>query len=150
MKVYLLILLFLCFVVVGVIVYLRYYFKFKLFKDMVFLCKSLKNNISFNKNNISKILSEKIDKVSYVTRYILNNQKTSKLILVGLNDVEQVYEFFDSLGSGDVTFEISNIDYYEKAFEEKRLVSTDRLNKEGKMYLKLIIGIGLALCIILI
>ena len=66
-------------------------------------------------------------------------------------EVSHVVKKYDNRNVvNDVSFEVNNITYYEKEFEEKKLIYKESLNKEGKMYLKLIITIGLAVCIILI
>jgi hypothetical protein len=150
MKFVLIIILLILFVIVALIVYSIYLIRYKLFKDMVFICKSLKNNISFNKNEIAKILGGCTEKISLCSRYLLRNRNVNKILFVNNSDKNLIDEFFESIGNGDVDYEINNISYYESNFEEMRIESYEKLSKDGKMYLKLIIGIGLAVCIILI
>jgi hypothetical protein len=150
MKIVLLCLFFVLIILIAICVYYRYYIRSILFKDIVYLCKSLKNNISFNKNQIKKILNDSMSKVSVHTKYIFKQGIGCRKILINKGDYVLIKDFFESIGKGDVTFEINNINYYENNFEELRDTSKDRLEKEGKMYLKLIIGVGLAICIILI
>ena len=150
MKMIFIILFFIVFVILAIFIYYRYYFRYMLFKDMVYFTKNLKNNISFNKNNISDIIRVAENNFSNFTRYIINSKKENKFLWLKSQDINLVNEFLVSVGKGDVSFEVNNINYYESIFEENRNYSKDLLEKEGKLYLKLIIGIGLAVCIILI
>jgi len=150
MKFYFLILLFVLFVIVAIIVYFKYYLRYVLFKDMVYVSKTLKNNISFNKNQVKQILSDALKNVSMFTRYFISCDRGNKFVLISKIDRGMLNEFFSSIGKGDVSFELNNIAYYENNFEELKTESYEKLNKDGKMYLKLIIGVGLAFCILLI
>ena len=150
MKIFLLIVVFLVFVFFAICVYLRYYYRFTVFKDMVYICKYLKNNITFNKTTIDELLHSVGKKISFVTKSLINGFGNKKSNYLSNEDCLDVDRFIGSLGKGDVSFEINNISYYEKEFEEKKKLYKESLNKEGKMYLKLIIVIGIAICIILI
>ena len=59
-------------------------------------------------------------------------------------------KFFQSLGYGDVDYEISNIRYYSNYFKETKDVAYDDLRKKGLTYLKVNIAMGIALSIIFI
>ena len=83
------------------------------------------------------------------SRALLEN-RNSNLIIYKKDDVSNARKFLSSLGKGDVNYEISNINYYENIFEELRKSSKELLEKDGVMYIKLMIGIGLAVCILLI
>lgn len=151
MKLYLLILLFVIFVIVAFLVYLKYYCRYVVFKDMVYICKSLKNNISFNKNTIANLLENAKTHISTISKNIINQiRSVKKCSFITKDDVVDIENFIKSLGRGDVQYEINNINYYENEFIEKKNLTKELLNRDGKMYLKLIIGIGLAVCIILI
>ena len=150
MKFCLLFVLFLLFVVLAIGVYLKYYYRYIVFKDMVYLCKSLKNNISFNKNTIEMLLKSASKKISNFTKNLICGNMSKKSICLTGEDVLEINGFIGSLGKGNVDYEINNISYYENEFEDKKQSSKNDLDKDGKMYLKLIIGIGLAICIILI
>ena len=150
MKIFFLIILFLVFVVVAIYVYLRYYYRFVVFKDMVYISKYLKNNISFNKNTIDQLLQAVDKKISWLTKGLIFKNSNKKSTALSNEDVLDIEKFVESLGKGDVGFEINNITYYEKEFEDKKILYKDALNKDGKMYLKLIIVVGIAVCIILI
>ena len=149
MKIFLLFAVFIIFVVIAILVYLRYYYRFVVFKDMVYIAKFLKNNISFNKSTIGELLQSVGKKIAATSKNIINNG-CNKSSYLSNEDCLDIDRFINSLGKGDVSFEVNNITYYEKEFEEKKLLYKEKLNKEGKMYLKLIITIGLAVCIILI
>ena len=150
MKVFFLIVLFSIFLVVAICVYLRYYYRFVVFRDMVYISKYLKNNIAFNKNTIDQLLQGVDKKISGVTKSLIYSNLNTKTTYLSNEDVLDIEKFIGSLGNGDVGFEINNICYYEKEFEDKKIVYKDALNKDGKMYLKLIIVVGIAVCIILI
>ena len=150
MRIFLLSIVFLIFVFFAITVYLRYYYRFIIFRDMVYICKYLKNNITFNKDTIEELLASIGTKISGVTKTLIHNYDSNKSPYISNEDYLDIVRFIGSLGKGDVSFEINNITYYEKEFEDKKITHKERLNKDGKMYLKLLIGIGLAVCIILV
>lgn len=151
MKLIFLIVLLILFVVLAILVYLKYYYKHIVYKDMVYLCKMLKNNISFNKNTIDELLSTAEKRVSSLTKNILYDKLSNRKSYILTKEELLVFEgFIKSLGRGDVSYEINNINYYEGEFLDKKTTTKELLDKDGKMYLKLIIGVGLAIFIILI
>ena len=150
MKFYLLILLFVFFVIVAISVYFKYYLRYVLFKDLVYICKYFKNNISFNKNNIHQLKCDVSKHISLYSRQIIFSENRNHHLFIHKRDSNIINEFFSSMGRGDVDFELNNLNYYENNFFETKSNSYEKLNTDGKMYLKLIIGLGLAVCIILI
>ena len=151
MKLIFLIVLLISFVVLAILVYLKYYYKHIVYKDMVYLCKMLKNNISFNKNTIDELLSTAEKRVSSLTKNILYDKLSNRKSYILTKEELLVFDgFIKSLGRGDVSYEINNINYYEGEFLDKKTTTKELLDKDGKMYLKLIIGVGLAIFIILI
>lgn len=150
MKLFLLIMLFALFVVIAIFVYLFYLFKSKLFVDLNYVCKYLKNNISFNKNNLEYLLTNCFQEINPTSRHILKNTSSpfSKLILADKKVI--INDFYKSLGKGDVDFEINNLNYYLKLFDEEKEKSKEDIKQKGLLYFKLIIGIGLIVCILLI
>lgn len=149
MKFYLLLIIFLFFVLVGIYLYCRYYFRYLLFKDLTFICKYLKNNISFKKDNVDTLIKNASDSISIVGKMLLKNPKNNNLI-IKKQDIVLVKDFINSLGKGDVSYEINNLNYYESNFDENRQVTKELFEKNGYMYIKLMIGLGLAICIMLI
>ena len=149
MKLYLIIILFSIFVLIAVAFYVFYLMRYRLYKDLCFICGKLSTNINFNKKTIGDILSETYSKVSFLTKcFIINNEIYNKLL--PKDRVKFIKEFFSSLGQGDVDFELSNISYFETEFTSLTSEAKEELQKKGSMYLKLIIGLGLIICIILI
>lgn len=148
MKFFLMILLFCLFILVAICTYLYFLFRKKLFADMVYIGKYLKNNITFNKKNVNELLSNSFENVSQSSKFIIKNHaRVGKFFYKGgdiLND------FFGSLGHGDVGFECNNLDYYLKIFDENLQKSSLEMKSKALLYFKLIIGLGLAVCIILI
>ena len=149
MKIFLIILLFVAFVLFAIFVYYKYLVRYRLHRDCEYICKNLKNNISFNKDNISNILLSFADNISSLSRNLLLKKQASQ-IFVNKNDLNLINQFLSSLGKGDVSYEINNINYYENIFSELKNSSYSQLKTNATMYLKLIIGIGLAVVIILI
>ena len=151
MKLFLLIVLLVLFIILGVFVYLKFYYRHIVYKDMVYLCKMLKNNITFNKNTIDKLLETASKNISHFSKTMLQpNLVEKKSYVLSKDEVVVIDGFIKSLGLGDVKYEINNLSYYENEFNEKKVLTKELLNKDGKMYLKLIIGVGLAIFIILI
>lgn len=149
MKLFLLILVFACFVFVGIYIYFRYYYRFVLYKDLIFLCKNLKNNITFNKNQINSILNLALRNVSKMSKNLIVTGKDN-FMLFSKDDIKNVNDFSSSLGKGDVDFEINNITYFENNFLELKDVAKEKLDKNGIVYLKLCIFVGLAFFIMLL
>lgn len=149
-KLFLIIVLFCLFITAGAVVYLYYLYRYKLYKDLVYISKYLNNNISFNKNEIDLILTNAFVNISQSSKFLLRNYNNTFTRFLCKNDGVCIAEFFQSLGRGDVAFEINNLKYYEKMFMELEDKSKELFNKNGLMYFKLIIGIGLIVCIILI
>ena len=146
MKFFLLLVLFGLFVLISICVYLYYLYRYKLFSDLVYISKNLKNNISYNKDDINTILSKSFENINYTSKLIIKNYNK----VLSKNDRKLLNDFFESLGKGDVSFEMNNLSYYENNFIDLENKSKDSLNKKGVMYFKLIIGIGLIICVLLI
>ncbi len=149
MKFYLNIAIFVLVVLIAIGVYIYYLVRYRLYNDMVFICKSLKNDITFNKNDIESILSKCRDNISFTT-YFLISKNSQGVRLFSKKDANLVTEFVTSLGRGDVNFEVNNINYYENIFASSLACSKDELSKKGLTYFKLIVAIGLIICIVLI
>lgn len=150
MKLYLLVILFACFVLVAIFVYFYFSIRYRLYKDLVFMCKYFKNNISFNKNDVKTIMDSCMEKISLTSRNILNSNTDKLNKYIKSDDRKNIVDFIHSLGKGDVDFEINNLSYYESIFESCEIESKQNLEKNGIMYFKLIIAVGLIVCILLI
>lgn len=150
MKFYLIIVVFAIFVLLGVFIYFRYYFRHQLYKDLCYICKHLKNNITFKKDKLDVLLNDAYSNISTSSRNLLTNIKGNTSLIYKKDDVVVTQKFISSLGKGNVDYEMNNLNYYENNFEESRKVAKENLNKNGTMYIKLMIGIGLAVCIMLL
>ena len=150
MKMFFLIIIFSFFVFLAILVYLKYYYRYLLYKDLVYLCKSFKNNIAFNKNTIDELMKNSEKNISTFTKRVISGRNEQKSCVISKEDYVTIDAFLKSLGVGDIKYEINNIAYYENEFNDKKVFSKELLSKDGKMYLKLIIGIGVAIFIILI
>lgn len=150
MKIFLIVFIFLIFLSIGVWIYCKYYYRHQLFKDLCYVCSHLKNNITFRKDKISIILNESYSNISSNSKKLFLNISKSSNFIFKNEDIELVRKFMNSLGKGDVDYEINNLNYYENNFNELRVNYHELLKKNGTMYIKLMIGIGLAVCVILI
>ena len=148
MKVILIVFIMLMFISLAIFVYYRYLVRYRLFKDSEYIARFIKNNINFNKNNVNNLILSACSNVSNITRNIFCSDSSS--IMIKKNDIEFIRQFINSLGKGDVDYEINNIKYYETVFNEYKNTAHEHLKNNGLMYLKLIIGIGLAVVIIII
>ena len=146
MKFFLLIIIFSCFIFVASYIFFLYNVRFKFYKDCIFICENLKNNISFNKNIISDIISNCYSKLSNTTKFVLKNIEKNNIKILRNNDSELFNRFLISLGKGDVDYEINNINYYQLLFNDEMNTSKEELIKKGLTYFKLII----ALCVVVI
>lgn len=149
MKLFLLLLMIVVFILIGVCVYKFYSIRHSLYVDMVYICKSLKNNISFSKDNIKEILNSNLINLKFTTRKILNSLDSSNIFLKN-DDRDIIDKFFSSLGKGNVDYEINNITYHENNFENLKEQALFDLKNKGLLYMKLIIILGLVFFILLI
>ena len=150
MRIYLFILVFVVFLLIGVFIYCKYYFRYQLYKDLTFVCKYVKNNISFRKDKVNILLNDACSGISYFSKHLILNTNINILIIYKKQDIDNVNKFVKSIGVGDIDYELNNLQYYENVFDDTRVVARDLLNKNGIMYIKLMIGIGLAIGIMLI
>jgi len=150
MKFVLLVMLFVCFVLIAVAVYFFYYIRYLIFKDLYYISGYIKNNIVFNKNSISDILSTCKDNVSLYTRLYISKKNIKYFKMMNNNDKKNIDMFFDSLGKGNVDYEINNLNYYENVFNNFIINSKENVNSKGIVYLKLVILFGVIVVILLI
>lgn len=150
MKLFLIIILLALFVLVGIVIYLYYLYRDKLYSDLIYIDKYLKNNISFNKDNINILLSNSFDSISPTSKFLIKNHNNIFSKILSKNDNGIITDFFESLGKGDINYEINNLSYYEDIFMSHQKITHEEIKSKGLLYLKLIIGIGLIVCIIII
>lgn len=149
MKIYLLIILFILILLFAIFVYFYYKERVIIYKDLKYICGLLSRNIKFKKSSIDDIMDLAFSKVSFITRYILKNNNYINMVL-GKESSEVVHKFFESLGQGDVGYELSNIEYFTSEFDAFEVSAKEDLQKKGIVYFKLIIGFGLMAFIILL
>lgn len=149
MKIVLIVAILIICILLAVMVYLKYYYSWLFYKDMSFVCKELKNHIAFSKEGLSKLLSLCFSDVHFITKQMYTKDKKVKFFNFNRESVH-LDRFINSLGQGDVDFELSNITYYENVFDRCVEGCEDKLNKEGKLYPKLIVSIGIVVCILLL
>lgn len=148
MKVFLLILIFAFFIIFAFYIYSKYLLRVQVFEDMIYLTKYFRNSISYMKDDLNILLNNSYPNLHSVTRKYLVDKNNNKSFL-NIGDRELINKYFDSLGHGDVCFEVNNLCYYENIFLER--LNFHRENKKnGSLYLKLIIGLGVLVVIILI
>ena len=150
MKILLIFLIMIAFVFFALFVYLYYFIRVKLYKDLIFVCEYIKNNISFNKDTLDKLFSNCIKDLSYTTKFILHNYQNSDMKLIKKSDKENIYKFISSLGVGDVDYENKNLDYFKTFFVSLENVASDEFKKKGLVYFKLIILLGIALTVLIL
>lgn len=148
MRLFLIFLLVLLFSLLGVIVYAFYLYRYKLYSDLIYICKNLKNKISFTKIEINNILEDCFDDISKTSKLFITKRNSVSMFLKKDNLI--VDEFFSSLGKGDVDFEMKNISYYENIFSNISKEAQEKVKSSGLMYLKLFIGFGLIIGILLL
>lgn len=148
MKFFLLIILFLFFVSFGICVYFSYSIRVKVFRDMIHISNYLQNNISFNKCELNLLINKCYEDLSDTTKNLISN-KNKFMPMMTNRDRKLINNFFCSIGKGDVRYEVENLRFYENELKERLKFHEDN-QKNGSLYLKLIIGFGLMICIILI
>lgn len=149
MRLFLIVILFVLFFLIGLFVYCYYGERVRVIKDLTNICGILSRDISFKKNTINSILKDSYKSMSFSTKCIIKNHDFAKKILTQEKS-EFVINFFESLGKGDVAYEVEKLDYYKKEFNDMYALSKEDLQKKGVLYFKLIIGVGLIICIILL
>lgn len=127
-----------------------YYIRYKIYHDVIYVCNYLKNNIVFNKNSISDILSSAYLGVGFISKIYLQSENKQKYRLFSSRDIEIFNKFFDSLGLGDIDYEISNLDYYLEIFKAREIEEKERLGSNGLAYAKLFFCLGIIIIILLL
>ena len=150
MKILLIFLIMIAFVFFALFVYLYYFIRVKLYKDLIFVCEYIINNISFNKDTLDKLFANCIKDLSYTTKFILYNYQNSDMKLIKKADKENIDKFISSLGVGDVDYENKNLDYFKTFFVSLENVASDEFKKKGLVYFKLIILLGIALTVLIL
>lgn len=149
MKLFLILIMIGLFVLIGIVIYNYFLYRNRLYKDLIYICVYLKNNISFSKNEINVLLNDCCNHIGKISNYSIKNLN-SNITFLKKDDICNIREFLDSLGKGDVDYEIKNLEYFESKFKLLESETNEKLQKNGLMYLKLIIGFGLIIGIILI
>lgn len=150
MKILLIFLIMIVFVVFALFIYLYYFIKVKLYKDLIFVCEYLKNNIAFNKETLDKLFSNCLNDLSYTTKFILHNYQNTDIKFIKKSDKENIDKFISSLGVGDVDYENKNLEYFKNFFVSVESIASDEFKKKGLVYFKLIILLGIALCVLIL
>ena len=135
---------------ISVRVYLYYSYRYKLYKDLIYICEYIKNDISFTKNDLKIIFTKCFRKISISTKYLLKNYQNNDLRLIKKIDQENIDKFFSSLGSGDIDYENKSLEYFIDYFKTFEKESYDDYRKKGLMFVKLSILLGLTICILLL
>lgn len=149
MKLCLIVLLFICFLACAIFIYFYYLERVRFFNDLIYFCGVLSRDISFKKNTIDKIIDGNIHAMGLVFKSVVKRKEFAYKAL-SRERADFVLGFFESLGKGDVGYEMDSIGYYKKEFEEMGKQSRNDLQQKGVLYFKLLIGIGLMICIILL
>jgi hypothetical protein len=68
MKIFLIVMVFLMFLIFAIFVYYKYLIKYRLYRDCEYLCQNLKNNIAFNKKEISELLKLSSENLSNLSK----------------------------------------------------------------------------------
>ena len=137
-------------VICSILIYLYYAYRHKLYKDLIFICEYIKNDISFTKNNLNIILSKCLSKLSQSTKYVLKNYQNKDSKIIKKIDKENIEKLFTSLGVGDVEYENKNLIYFKDYFQTFEKEAYDDYKKKGLMYVKLSILLGLTICILIL
>lgn len=146
MKIFFLIIFLLIFIILGMFVYSKYLFRVQIFEDMIFITKYIKNGISFLKDDLDVLLNKCYGNLHYITKKILKENKFTGVL--SNIDSDLIVNYFSFIGCGDVIYELNNLSYYENLFNEKLIYHKEN-KKNGNLYFKLIIGLGVLLIIIL-
>lgn len=150
MKLFLIVCLFIFAVCIAIIVYKIFRIRYLLFKDLSYIISQIKNNVTFNKNSIDTILSNVSRDINKSSLDILKGKSSFWSMLVTNKERHSIRQMFESLGRGDVNFEMNNLEYHKNIFDIYERSAKESFEKKAMMYFKLIIGFGLIFCIILI
>ncbi|MBR4745714.1 MAG: stage III sporulation protein AB [Clostridia bacterium] len=111
----------------------------------------LNQEITFLKSDLACIMNSHhfSDDFDCFLKEYLSNQKVT---LSFLSDEEnnQLLQFLNSLGKGDVEREVNNLSYYSVQFNDKLAKVKQDESTNGNMYFKLVSLIGVVICIMLI
>ena len=150
MKIIIIGMIFLFFLCVAIYLYLKYLVRYRFYKDMVFICGSLKNNINFNMCDIDYIFNSINESICKTTKFLFNHSQSNIFKILNNEEKRDLTNFITSIGCGDIDYENRNISYFQHLFEIKFKESKEDIKVKGSTYLKVFIAIGIIVCIVLI
>jgi len=151
-KVLLIIAIFTCCVVAGVIIKNGLLNRVKCFEQFEILLNEISSKICFLKADKSSILKDFSNDYIYAKEFVSGYLTEGKGYLNILNDNENyvINTFLNSVGKSDMDGEISNLKYYEHLIDSMKSKSKDNYNKYGMFSVKMSIILGTLIAIILI
>lgn len=159
-KLFLLITIFVCCVLIGVLFSKFFKRKRDFYLDLVSFCDSAKLNISYSRLKLSEIIDNNFQNYSndfknflneYQRNIICDKEKLKDLInFLDKSSSDEIVDFFCSIGKMTKDEEIENFEINNKRFIQKKDMAIENYNKYSSLFIKLFVVCGLMLVIIFV
>ena len=147
---------FILIIVIGVYVSIyidrQYRCRLRVYKDMKYILSVYKEEIMFTKEGFSKVLSIARPKITDYTYMLIYEYMESGGIryIFKSADFADVYTFLDEVGQGNVEYEVSRVKYYIGSIDDGISALSVDYEKNGKVYVKLILVMGVLIAMLLL
>lgn len=142
---------------IGLLIKRRYKARERFYKSAIDFCLTLDEELSMRKTPIPEICKRFIDGRNGVFEDIVKEWQSVgvdggelKEKLLKSDEVNEMQAFFNTLGKTDLREQIEHVDYYQKAFERRRVECEEQSKKLGNMYFKLFALLGIAIILIVV
>ncbi len=141
---------------VGRAITQKYVQRDEFFKELINFLHRLKNDISFRKIKLNELIdgyiSKSKNKYSCIIAELFKNCNMDGRNLRFLKNDEKmiINNFVSSLGSSSAEIEVSNIDNFIENIKSISLACEVERKKNGILYYKLSIAVGIVVCVLII
>lgn len=164
MKIILLIIVFSCSLIIGILISKYFKRRQEFYLDLCSYFEITKLSISYSQSKLIEIISKNKAGfhtdfylfLSHFEQFLLKNIETSefkaydKLNFLDREEREEIFNFFSSLGEMAKEEEIERLEINNKKFSDKKDKSIFEYKKFSSLYLKLFIILGITFVIIFI
>lgn len=144
---------------IGLLIKRRYASRVTFFKSASAFCIMLSDELSMRKTPIPAVVSKFTAGRKGVFEDLLcewaqnaklgKNSDFDKYKLLKNDETKDVATFLDTLGKTDLRDQIAHVKHYKEAFDRKTTECETQSKKQGSMYFKLCVLLGIAIILIL-
>ena len=164
MKIFLVITILVCFVMLGHGISKYYIERKKFFSELELFMSNLSSHINFGRDKILEIVSKynkqnkcnSMNKLcaNYATilkeKLSVNQNLVEGITILKKEEAQMLQNFFSTLGKFDIYTQTKEINSYSVKFKEYYKNSSEECNKYAYLVLKLALIVGLLVCLLII